>query len=214
MNNNLKYILTGSLTLAIGAIAGYFVAKYRYEKLADEECKSLEEKINELIVNKSSSETKNVAKEEPKKMSPVIDKKSFNNITPEQTYHDYSRIYRENISQAEQENFEKVNEDYTSKYIVLITSTEFVQSPYEIQKTLMYYADGVLADDDYNEIKNIKDYVGDFDLFKLFSEGEEDVVYIRNAYLKQDYEIIFDERNFKDLVGKYRNLNKDEYDNR
>lgn len=213
MNNNLKYILTGSLTLAIGAVTGYFVAKYRYEKLADEECKSLEEKINELIVNKSSSETKNVEKEEPKKMSPVIDKKSFNDITPEQTYHDYSRIYRENISQAEQENFEKVDKDYTSKYIVLITSTEFVQSPYEIQKTLMYYADGVLADDDYNEIKNIKDYVGDFDLFKLFSEGEEDVVYIRNAYLKQDYEIIFDERNFKDLVGKYRNLNKDEYDN-
>lgn len=202
MNNNIKCIIFSSLSLLVGAAAGYLIAKYRYEKLADEECKSLEEKINELVAKNTSNKDLNKKDDKIKKETPVIDKKSFDNVAQEQTYHDYSRIYRENVSQ----------ESEPTNYIVLLTSTEFVQSPYEIQKTLIYYADGVLADDDYNEITNVKDYIGDYDLFKLFSDGEQDVVYIRNAYLKQDYEIIFDERNFKDIAGKWKNLNKDEYD--
>lgn len=210
MNGTLKMVLIGVLGLGSGFAGGYFFAKHRYEKLADKECESLMKKIDELCVNKEKKDEPK--KEESKKTSPIIDEKSYEKFGTEKTYTDYSRLYRTINSDKEDETDAKSTQS-SSDYVSLISSSEFVQSINNDQETLMYYSDGILADDDYNEINNTKDYVGNLNLYELFENNDSDAIYIRNAYLKKDFEIVFDERSFQDVAGKWRNLNREDYDN-
>ena len=203
MNSSLKFILVGVGSLGVGGVVGYFIAKKRYEALADKECESLIKKIEEQTSKLEDMKSTKPIKQKDKKEIKVTQNKP--NFTDKKDYFDYSKLYRTN-TQTDGETYE---------YATLITSSEFVQSTDNEQHTLIYYSDGVLADDDYNEIKDVKDYIGNIDLYKIFVESEDctDAIYIRNAKLKQDFEIIFDERSFSELIGKYKNLNREVYDN-
>lgn len=213
MNSIVKAVIFSLLGSGAGIAGGYFLAKKKYEKLADKECESLIKKLENQTKEKINPENKTEIKETKKKKlnDSLIDKKSYDlgTTTNKGSVLDYSRIYRSN-NDIEEKPEKDLDID---KYVSLITSSEFVQAIDNAQDTLMYYSDGVLSDDSYNEITNVKDYIGNLNLFELFTNTESDAIYIRNSYLKKDFEIIFDERSFKDLVGKYRNLNKDDYDN-
>ena len=213
MNNIVKAVIFSLLGSGVGIAGGYFLAKKKYEKLADKECESLIKKLENQTKEQINPEKKTESKDIKKKKlnDSLIDKKSYDlgATTNKGSVLDYSRIYRSN-NDIEEKPEKDLDID---KYVSLITSSEFVQAIDNAQDTLMYYSDGVLSDDSYNEITNVKDYIGNLNLFELFTNTESDAIYIRNSYLKKDFEIIFDERSFKDLVGKYRNLNKDDYDN-
>jgi len=71
---------------------------------------------------------------------------------------------------------------------------EFNESNYET-KTLFYYADKVLADDDYQILDDVKGNIGD-DALTQFGVYADDAVYVRNDILGIDYEILLDEREY------------------
>lgn len=65
--------------------------------------------------------------------------------------------------------------------------------------SLIYYADGILANDVDERIDDIDDVVGEESLTH-FGEYEEDTVCVRNDRLKTDFEICRDLRNYSDVV--------------
>lgn len=66
--------------------------------------------------------------------------------------------------------------------------------------SLTWYADGVLTDENDCEIPNVEETIGRESL-NHFGEYEEDAVYVRNDARRCDYEILFDQRNYTDVLG-------------
>lgn len=64
--------------------------------------------------------------------------------------------------------------------------------------TLMYYADGVLADETGNVIEDVEGMVGR-DSLNRFGEYEDDSVHVRNDALQCDFEILRDLDKYSDV---------------
>ena len=61
----------------------------------------------------------------------------------------------------------------------------------------MYYADGVVTDDEREIVDDWADLIGP-DFMTHFGEYEDDSVFVRNTVLKADYEILKDLSPFHD----------------
>ena len=61
--------------------------------------------------------------------------------------------------------------------------------------SLLYFADGVVADMEMNPVDDIDEIIGEASL-DHFGEYEDDSVYVRNDRLRIDYEVLKDLRNF------------------
>lgn len=197
MNDTVKNILIGGLSLGIGGVVGFFIAKKKYEHLADIECQSIIDsfKKNNLIFE---NEPKKKDEKVENRNEELISKKSYDAVVNDtiKNYNDYSRPYR---TTADDDNVE------------MISSTDFnlpldmTEGNIKAKETLVYYADDVLCDDDYNVV-NRKSIIGNLDLKKLFIIDENDVIYISNKSMQKQYEIIYDERTFASINNKYKNL--------
>lgn len=201
-------IIFSSLSLISGFFGGYFLSKKKYESLADREVasvkKSLEAHYNSVNDNEPKYDIDNTKKEdikkEPKKDEKKVKRSKIKNIAPvEETpindkYKDYSSQYRS-------KNIEKEAGDDIEPYV--ITPEEFNQSDYD-SKTLFYYKDKVLTDDDYNIISNYESLIGIGTLSQI-GIYETDSVYVRNDKLKIDYEILSDEREYYKISQKINN---------
>lgn len=81
--------------------------------------------------------------------------------------------------------------------IYVISPQEFGEiSEYE-KISLMYYADGVVTDDEREIIDDWADLIGP-NFMAHFGEYEDDSVFVRNTVLKADYEILKDLSPFHD----------------
>ena len=65
-------------------------------------------------------------------------------------------------------------------------------------KSLVMYADGVLVNEYGAIIEDVDNLVGK-DSLNHFGEYEDDSVFVRNDRLKTDFEILLDNRNYKDI---------------
>lgn len=92
---------------------------------------------------------------------------------------------------------EKPDHDVTKPYI--ITPEELGEEMNYSLVALIYYADGVLADDFDNVVDDEEHYVGS-DYKNHFGEYETNTVHVRNDELMCDYEITQDFRKFSDVI--------------
>ncbi len=65
--------------------------------------------------------------------------------------------------------------------------------------TLMYYSDGVLADDNDEIVSDSESLIGKHAL-QCFGEYEDDSVFVRNDNQKCDFEILLDSRKYSDIA--------------
>lgn len=89
-----------------------------------------------------------------------------------------------------------VDNDVERPYV--ISPDEFGEIGYS-QMSLVYYADGVLTDDDGDIIEDVDDIVGR-DSLETFGDYEDDSVFVRDDCRKVDYEILADPRNYADVI--------------
>lgn len=82
----------------------------------------------------------------------------------------------------------------------VISPDEFAEDEEYDKVTLYYYADGVLADDT-GDVVDVST-VGGEECLEEFGAFEDDAVYVRDDEEKVDYEILEDERTYKDLMSK------------
>lgn len=200
-----RAVVVGALGFLIGgssgALIGFLVGKYKYEAKADKEIA----KIRNLYLDHFAPKNN---ENDPKKEKP-----SSSNETPEaeagiKTEKDaveYSKkYYRSDNFEAEDVKDVSTLEINNNKHrhIIIISPDEFHSSEYEC-KTLFYYADKILADEDNNVIHVPEEVIGD-EALSSFGRYEDDCVYVRDGKLKVDYEIIYSQLTFEEHMERER----------
>lgn len=184
--NKLSYLLAFAAGALIGSAATWYFVKDKYEKLAQEEIDSVKETF------KKSYEDQEVKHEEE---IHKVENKYYNSLAQNYDYEKKSRP-ETILEEDEEEEVRKMDEPYVIK-------------PYEFgdyidyeQISLLYFADGVLADEDTLDIiDDVEETVGEY-FADHFGEYEEDSVYVRNDTKRCEYEILKDERQYKDVASK------------
>jgi hypothetical protein len=165
---------------AIGSAVTWKIVKDKYAQIAQEEIDS----VKEVFSRKSYEEVKKDSAE----YEDILNNNGYTN------YSDNSTVQKEN----------KEVTDVTEPYV--IHPDDFGENDEYETESLIYFADGVLTDDDYEPIEDIESMVGS-DSLTHFGEYEDDSVFVRNDELQTDYEILLDTRKYSDL-NRPRPVNK------
>lgn len=88
---------------------------------------------------------------------------------------------------------EEVEKDVVKPYV--IAPYDFGELDGYSQIELTYYADDILEDDEYNIVNDRDRLIGAGSLF-TFGEYEDDAVFVRNEYLRTDFQILKDYRTY------------------
>lgn len=191
MNKSLC-ILTFILGAAGGSFATYKLLKKKYEEIAQEEIDSVKEMYRnsqgECMPNPEIEEQKEVAKKSMEKPDIIEYSKKIKDCN----YSDYSKTERNKPEEGPEEK------DTSDPYV--ISPDEFGEDDTYDRINLTYYADGVLADENDEEVENVDGTVG-LDSLETFGTYEDDSVHVKNDRLRAYYEILRDERNYEDVMA-------------
>lgn len=179
---------------SIGSAVTWKFLKTKYERIAQEEIDSVKAVYSRLKSEDEPNEI-DIPKEAPSIKADIVtggvsELKAYDGVLQKQNYVDYSNNKKE-------EEGGPASVDVDKPY--QISPDEFGEFDDYESVYLNYFADGVLADDDYDAVDDVGEIVG-FDFFKYFGTYEDDCVWIRNDKLKCDYEICADRRNYTDVV--------------
>lgn len=205
MNTNISKLFMFAVGAAIGSFSAWFYAKKHYEKIANDEIRSMREyfrrRKKELLEDDETEETEG----EPDSSEEENDKGIYSNIIKESGYVRYSKSSNHPDSEEKDEKDNVDDEPYVIRPDLFDTLDDYESM------TLTYYADGVLADMFDVPIDDPDTLVGtDFvDCFNA-DEVDGDVVYVRNERKKTDFEIIEDLRNYSDMMKNKMRLEEDE----
>lgn len=185
--NKLSYLLAFAAGALIGSAATWYFVKDKYEKLAQEEIDSVKETFKKSYEDQETKHEEEIHK---------VENKYYNSLAQNYNYEKKSRPEAILEEDEEEEEVRKMDEPYVIK-------------PYEFgdyidyeQISLLYFADGVLADEDtLDVIDDVEETVGEY-FADHFGEYEEDSVYVRNDAKRCEYEILKDERQYKDVASK------------
>lgn len=180
------------LGAAGGSLVTYKLLKNKYEEIAQEEIDSVKEMYRnsqgECTTNSEIEEQKEVAKKSMDKPDIMEYSKKIKDCN----YSDYSKTER---NKPEEDPEEK---DTSDPYV--ISPDEFGEDDTYDRINLTYYADGVLADENDEEVENVDGTVG-LDSLETFGTYEDDSVHVKNDRLRAYYEILRDERNYEDVMA-------------
>ena len=189
--------LKGLLIFAAGAIAGTVagigMSKRHFEAIAAQEINEVRDyyrKANKELADQlvdKTSDTKEEQAEEPEKIEVnKEEKKEYDNIIKHGNY-----ITTEEIND-EEELFSEDDEPY------IIDPSEFGNNGHYATQTCTYFADGVLVDDVDEVIEEPETLVGNFHV-DIFRDFDATSVYVRNDWMKMDFEILRDDWFWSDL---------------
>lgn len=181
MNCTLSNVIAFSVGAAIGAIVATKLLKDKYERIAKEEIDAVREVYFKDLEEKKSEEPQT---EEPKE-------------SLEELKEDLKIQYSSMIKELEYDG-EKEEMSMIKPYV--IPPEDFAELHGYDTITLTYYADGVLTDEMDEPIEDVDTTVGK-DSLNHFGEYEEDSVFVRNEAQQTDYEILYDSRNYNDVIN-------------
>lgn len=211
MNKTVVAIVSLIFGGVIGGLVGYKVTKKKYEKLADREVESVSKALKEFYETpKQDLEKPEVKVEKIKK--PV-------KLGPDNEYIDYTKPYKSTNDKPKvkvEEIKKTANIQISDNKAYFISTDEWAESNAELQ-TIILYSDNILADDSNNLLKNYKNYLGDNNIIEIIRRKMinevVDCVYIRNERLGIDYEIMSDERRYRDVApAQYVQQTDTDYD--
>ena len=172
MNSTIKGLLLFVSGIAVGVAATYETLKTKFEAQADTEIESVKERFHE-------------------KMRDAEEKvESTSNL-----YTEASDALKRYSGYSKEKNDIKENEKMDVIYV--IPPEEFSELEDYSVKSLTYWTDGVVTDEEGKEV-DIDNVIGK-DSLEHFGEYEEDCVYVRNDDLHTDFEILRDYRAYSDV---------------
>ena len=186
---NLLYFVTGA---AIGSVVTWKLIEKKYKDLADEEIESVKETFKnrrQMKINDKETSEKFITKykNSKDKIEDIVSNEKYNIENKEEV--DDECDYTIDVN----EGVEFINPH-------IITPEEFGEyNEYKI-KTLIYYADNVLTDEDDNPITSLEmeEMIG-IDSLDHFGEYKDDSVYVRDENNEIDYEILRSEKMFSEI---------------
>lgn len=190
------------LMFAVGAVIGsavtWKVIKTKYEKIAQEEIESVKEAFSDRLSNLQEQ------------IDDYVEADAAEEWTDRASKIDWSEL--EDLNEEESESADVEREEYariTSIYntekggVKTMAKRPYVISPDDFGElddynriSLTYYADGTLEDEDREVIDDVDDLIG-ADSLMHFGEYEDDSVFVRNEYLRTDFEILKDYRTYE-----------------
>lgn len=180
-------IITFTIGAAIGATTAWYITKKRYEQIAQEEIDSVKDTFSKLY------------------------KREEDDVTSEETSDDSDEEEDEGLSVMEyavklrQEGYTNTDVGRQNKPVAdapyVIPPESFDELEGYSVRSLTYYSDNVLADDDDRIVEDVEALVGS-DSLNHFGEYEDDSVFVRNDRLKCDFEILYDNRKYADVLKK------------
>ena len=188
----MKKVLIFVLGAAVGSLVTWKFVEEKYKRIADEEIESVkevykkrEDELGELVKNHVERKETSI----PKRSGPV----PFSELDEM-----HEVIENEEYSSDDEDCIVKVDNgpEFIKPYV--ISPDEFGED-YEMV-SLMYYADGTLADDDDEIISDHETVIGD--ALEHFGEYEDECVHVRNDNTKIDYEILLSEKTFSEVYNK------------
>jgi hypothetical protein len=167
---NKKAIFSLIAGMAIGACATSRYFKKKYELIAQEEIDSVKAALSRHMAD-----------------NPVE-----NDDKPKQK----SKLQSEALKAFRRYSGSENEERTTAPGPYVISPDEFgCADGYDAISLTYYSGNGVLVDDNEEQVDNVEELVGE-DSLKHFGEYEDDSVYVRNDERKCDYEILLDESNY------------------
>lgn len=206
MNRKIINLIIFTVGAAIGSAVTWKVVKDRYEKIVQEEIKSVKEVFSDRF-NRSNEETSSEeSDEEMPEEDPVSDYRKICWDDLEDL--DPSELEEEEYQaeEADKAEYEYLANTYKEGGADNMPSSE-PREPYIIEpiefgeldgyKTfeLTYYEDGILEDEDYEIVRNPEEILGP-DALGSFGEYEDDSVFVRNERLRADFQILKDYRTY------------------
>lgn len=193
--------------VGVGAIAAIVLTKRKYELMVQEELDSIKKafSVNKTEDEKISSEpeedealhTENEMKEKPSLIEYA------KKISEEEKYINYSSMSEEKETETETtENVEEPSEDTNKPYVIEPDDFDTIDG-YSTVSLTWYDGDNLLADDNDEVIVDVEDVIG-FESLNHFGDYEDDCVFVRNDRLKIDYEVLLDNRNYRDVVPPHK----------
>lgn len=166
----MKNILIFIAGAGIGSVVTWKLVEKKYKNLADEEIASVVERFKE-----KEKELDKKIKKETKTIRKKKEDKKVEEIIEKEGYIDVNKI----------------------PYI--IAPEQFGDYPEYGTKTLIYYADGILADDIDGPITEDIDVMLGPDALSHFGEYEDDSVYVRDPMNEIDYEILMSDKKYSEI---------------
>lgn len=197
-----KLVTCVSVLIAFGAGFGFgFLAtKKKYQTQSDKEIASVKDAFQKHIdelskegaikdippTRRGNSKKKKTNKSE----NDAIRVAPLPNDSVMDNYRNYAEPYT--ASKSSKQSISKERQKKLEPYV--ISPDEYMSSEYEA-KSLIYYSDGVLADEDDNVIPTPATLIGK-NALTSFGQYEDDSVYVRDDNLKIDYEIMLSQKSF------------------
>ena len=185
---------------AIGSVVTWQLLKTKYEKIAEEETRSMEEYYKSKYESEDDSD---IQEETEVKKSNEVSERVSDGFSSGLKYRKPGLDeYVNTIMSEGYANIEKKGdvEDIDRPYV--IDPEEYGEYHGYETIELAYYTDGVLADCRTGDIvDDIDETVGD-DFADHFGDYDEDAVHIRNDIRKVDYEILMEPRRYDDVFGE------------
>lgn len=187
MKNN---VIMFALGAAVGSLVTWKLVEKKYKQIADEEIASMEEyyheKLNEDVVENEEARDA--------EFDVVEEKEEHEELVNEFEYTATAGLV--SIEEDTEGIFTtKANiREYIKPYV--ITPEEFGEFGNET-KSLIYYSDFVLADDEGEIIVDPEAVIGD--ALERFGEYEDDAVHVRDENIEYDYEILKHEKTFSEV---------------
>lgn len=195
MNNKVTFIFAFMLGAAAGTAVAWKVLKTKYDEILEQEIEDIYEVVNRKLEVTDNREPcdENLDEEDETEEEDEDDSediRKMEDLLTSSNYIDYSSVV---IKEDKKEEVASVRKPY------VISPEDFgEEDDYEI-KTLIYYDDGILADEQNNVIKDVDSVVGRKSL-NHFGEYQDDSVFVRNENRRIDYEILLDLRKYSDVV--------------
>lgn len=197
MNYKFTNVIVFAAGAAIGSAVTWKILKDHYEKLVQEEIKSVKEAFSNHPVEQDTDDTTEDEDEgDPSQMH--IDWSDFEDLDedededePDDGLSDYERLVNKYTN-------EKGGADNMARAPYIIAPYDFGELDGYNQIELTYYeGDDVLEDDEYNIIEDRDELLG-IGALNTFGEYEDDAVFVRNERLRTDFQILKDYRTYEE----------------
>lgn len=181
MNRNLERILIFLAGGIAGSLAMYKLINVRYAELTDKEINSVKEMYKIKLEELEEKKTYKDILEDNEYVKKDIE--STNKL--KETLEETDEITKETLLSIN-EDVSTSLEEYKDPYV--ITPDQYGENPDYEMTSLTLYSDGVLCDENDEEITDIENLLGNtLETFDIF---DDDSLFVRNDSRKQDYEII------------------------
>ena len=201
MKSKFINVLMFAVGAAVGSAVTWKIVKTKYDRLIQEEIDSVKEVFADKYGRDDETSKDEIPEEEDEE--------------DEQSEHDVHQINWDELEDLDEE------EDYVPtradmyEYTRLahnyhdekggaheVKKEPYVIAPYDYGELdgystieLTYYMDGILEDDEYHIVTNADELIGTKAL-NTFGEYEDDAVFVRNDYLRTDFQILKDYRTY------------------